>query len=268
MKPWNRWCGAMRSMMGFAAAAVLACAPAAHAGKKKGGTIVFLDGQKERVFWNDGDSFRVLDGPKKDVKARIYGYNTLESYGPVHFWGGFNAYELFKLAKQGTNLARSKVWHCNSKGKVDGYGRIIVDCADLSAAMIKTGSAHVFAVDADPDPKLVKAQLEAQSKRLGIWEKGIPQLIVTSIHSTDERRDDPSAASYNRLCDTATGKSRMIKHDLAFKECNVFCWGGSCMAYVPFERRYGKDRAACLREGSRLRMGGPKHVDQLVPRSN
>ena len=59
---------------------------------------VFLDGLKTRVVWNDGDSFRVIRGPHNEMRARMAGYNTLESYGPVHFWGSQHAYEFYDNA--------------------------------------------------------------------------------------------------------------------------------------------------------------------------
>ena len=41
---------------------------------------VFLNGVPTPVFFNDGDSFRILEGPLKGTKARLAGFNTLESY--------------------------------------------------------------------------------------------------------------------------------------------------------------------------------------------
>ena len=60
---------------------------------------VFLNGVPTPVFFNDGDSFRILEGPLKGTKARLAGFNTLESYGPVHQWGGWHAKELYAIAK-------------------------------------------------------------------------------------------------------------------------------------------------------------------------
>lgn len=227
---------------------------------------VILDGIRERVNWNDGDSFRVLEGPNKDTKARIMGYNTLESYGPVHFWGGFHGYELYDIAKAGTKLARGTEWECESVGDKDGYGRILVKCPKLTEAIIRAGYAHLFAIDDPPDPELVRIQLDAQRRRAGIWSKGIPSEIVTSIHSTDENKDGKKT-SYNRICNTQTGMSSVITHETAFKPCDAWCHGGSCMLYVPFEIRFGDKRPECMRRGRDLRVSPPAHVgNPLKPR--
>jgi micrococcal nuclease len=225
--------------------------------------FVILDGVRERVFWNDGDSFRILRGPRKGIKARLDDYNTLESYGPVHFWGAFDAWEMYKLAKSGTYLARGKTWDCRLSNSSGGYGRKVVHCPGLSKAILRAGFAHVFTVGkTKPAAKLLKYQLEAQNKRLGIWKKGIPSRIVTSIHSMNEPTGDGSlrTQSYNRVCDTRTGRSWLKKHTATFKPCDTWCHGGSCMIYVPFLARYGKDRPGCMRQGWKSRMTAPPHL--------
>jgi endonuclease YncB( thermonuclease family) len=244
------------------AVALTVLAPGAAQGKRKQPKtpkqFLYLDGVKEQVNWNDGDSFRVLNGPRKGVKARMSGYNTLESYGPVHFWGSYHAYQLYDLGKDGMKLARSAPWNCKSLGPKDGYGRIIVACADLTKAILAKGYAHVFAVGSDPDPDYIAIQLKAQNDREGIWKWGIPARIVTSIHSTLERPDKPE--SYNRVCDTRTGRSWVVKHRTAFKPCDAWCDGGSCMVYVPFEVRFGDKRPACMRQGRDNRLTTPPHL--------
>lgn len=222
---------------------------------------VILDGDRTRVNWNDGDSFRVLRGPRKDTKARLMGYNTLESYGPVHFWGGFTAWQLSDMAKEGTRFAKTSEWDCESEGKQDRYGRILVNCPELTKGILAAGLAHVFTVGADADPEHLAIQLEAQNKRRGIWKWGIPARIVSSIHSGDEHPEDPSWRPYNRVCDTRTGKSWTIPHTETYRPCAAWCNGGSCMVYVPFKVRYGSDRPACLRQGSKSRLVLPAHLE-------
>ncbi len=213
-------------------------------------SYLYLDGVRERVFWNDGDSFKVMEGSRKGLKARLVGYNTLESYGPVHFWGGFHGWELYRIAKDGAKFAQKGEWTCKVMGPVDGYGRALVECPDLRKAIIRKGYAHVFAVGEEPDAELVEAQRQAQNERLGIWSKGIPTHIVTSIHSTDELTDEDRAKgktnSYNRVCDTRTGKSFVIEHTTPFKPCDAWCYGASCMVYLPFDVRFGDKRPACV----------------------
>lgn len=262
----------------FAAAtlALLLAAPAtsARAGDDdghRGKQTIVLDGLVERVNWNDGDSFRILRGARDGEKARLVGYNTLESYGPVHFWGAFTGWDLYHTHKDATLLAKSEPWECTSSGKADGYGRILVVCPELRKRLIASGLAHIYAYgDEVPDPDLVKLQFQAQNERKGMWAKGIPRTIVTSVHSIDEPSsgdDDakgPRTESYNRVCDTQTGKTFAVAHTTIFKTCDVFCYGGSCLLYVPFKERYGKQRPACVigDAGDKNRMTAMSHLDQ------
>lgn len=227
------------------------------------GQWVVLDGRKTRVVWNDGDSFRVIRGPHKEMRARLSGYNTLESYGPIHFWGPHHAYELYDNAKAGTKLAQSQAWECTIKEGGGGYNRTLVDCPELRDAMISQGLAHVFAVVGNADPKLVALQLEAQNNRRGMWKRTIPSKIVTSIHSVTEIEKDGEKAveAYNRVCDTRTGRSWKVKHSTVFRPCDAWCSGGSCMIYVPFDLRYGKKRPKCLRMGRDNKLVLPSHLD-------
>jgi len=240
-------------------------------GKKKSKTpeqYVYLDGVKERVFWNDGDSFRVLRGNRKGEKARITGYNTLESYGPVHFWGAYHGWKLYDLAKDGMKLARSQAWECRTLGPKDGYGRILVECGGLTKEILAKGYAHVMVIGKDANPEHVKIQLKAQNQRKGIWQWGIPARIVTSIHSTDENKDNPKykGIAYNRVCDTRTGQSWTVKHTTAFKPCDAWCNGGSCMVYVPFDVRFGDKRPICAKKGRDNRLvASPKNLGYPLP---
>lgn len=241
-----------------------------RAKKKSTAMYVILDGTKTRVVWNDGDSFRIIRGPKKDVRARLADYNTLESYGPVHFWGGFHGYELYDLAKEGTKIAKKGVWDCRSTGHGGGYGREVIHCPDLSVELIRLGLAHLFGVESAPNPALLKLQIQAQNQRLGIWSKGIPRDIVTSLHSIDEKRKDGTVrkTAYNRVCDTRTGMSRVITHKKQFKLCDAWCHGGSCMIYAPFEvrYRYGEGRPACLKRGKLNRLVVPPNLGYPMKR--
>jgi endonuclease YncB( thermonuclease family) len=240
--------------------------PAAHAKrprkeKKKDTRMwVVLDGRKTRVVWNDGDSFRVIRGPHNEMRARLDGYNTLESYGPVHFWGPHHGYDLYDNGKEATELAKSKVWECQTKEGGGGYGRTLVVCPELREEMLAKGLAHLFAVVGKPDPKLVAIQLDAQKNRRGMWKRTIPSTIVTSIHSITEKEGEKDAEVYNRVCDTRTGMSWKVKHKAVFKPCDAFCHGGSCMIYVPFELRYGDKKPQCMTRGRDNRLVLPGHL--------
>ena len=216
MKRWTR------SLTSFVPLIVLVMAGAAHA---EPASIVFLNGKPTAVFFNDGDSFRVLQGNMTGMKARLAGYNTLESYGPVHQWGPWTEHELFVTAKMATLNARRGVWHCTSDMKTDTYGRTLWWCPDLAADQVKKGLAHVLTVtDAPGEPALITAMNEAKAAKVGIWSKGIPDWIVTSLHSIEE--DVEGHGTYNRMVSTLDGHSSKWQHDEAYKECAKVCDDG------------------------------------------
>ncbi|MFO7564843.1 MAG: thermonuclease family protein [Enhygromyxa sp.] len=201
-------------------AALLTPAHQGHAAEPQ--TKVILNGKAVPVYFNDGDSFRVLAGEFKDAKARLAGFNTLESYGPVHVWGGWTAKELYVLAKMGTYNGRDGVWECETEGKTDTYGRILVWCPKLAEDQIRKGYAHVMTIDDQPGrPELVAAQKEAIAARRGIWAHGVPDYILTSLHSKEE--DVDGKGTYNRLISTVDGHSVKWRHTDRYRECDRVC---------------------------------------------
>jgi endonuclease YncB( thermonuclease family) len=288
-------------------------------------TKVILNGVAVPVSFNDGDSFRILAGTYNGAQARLNGFNTLESHGPVHQWGGWTAKEMYVLAKMAMYHGRRGVWHCETEGKADTYGRVLTWCPDLATSLVREGLAHVMSVDDNPGkPELIEAQREAQAARRGMWAHGVPPFVLTSLHSVEE--DTTGEGTYNRLVSSDDGHSVKWKHDDRYDECARIChmiydidpvkvdevtkaiagdakaaklvkgvseselhgaieefakWRhvsraiakdnrfeleqilegyaasgafgpqrpseGSCMIHVPFERRYGAGRAACLR---------------------
>lgn len=187
---------------------------------------VFLNGVPTPVFFNDGDSFRVLSGKFEGSKARLSGYNTLESYGPAHQWGGWTAKEMFVLAKMATANARNGVWRCTSDGKLDTYGRTLWWCPDLAADQVRKGLAHVLSVsDKGGDPELIKLQDEAKAARRGMWAHGVPDYVLTSLHSISEEAEDEGA--YNRLVSSVDGHSLKWVHDEDYAECQTVCDDGA-----------------------------------------
>jgi len=199
---------------------------------------VFLNGVPYPVFFNDGDSFRVLGGPLKGSKARLAGFNTLESYGTTHSWGGWTSRELYHNAKMGTYNARrgpcwnertksykakcNKAWHCTSDMKRDGYGRILWWCPDLAEDQVRKGLAHVMSVRGGGIPILIKAQVDAIKYKRGMWSHGVPKYIVTSLHSADEPWF--KGLPYNRMVLSTTGASRKWRHRRLYNECDTVCW--------------------------------------------
>lgn len=199
------------------------------------------EGQTIRVRWLDGDSFHSVGSSRSSrIKARLYGYNTLENYGPVHRWGSWTPLELDRINDQATRLAQSKRWDCEILPGGGGYGRALVKCEGLAKALIRQGLAHVYSVRGRGEASWLPLQEEAQKARRGIWAKGIPAYIVTSVHSADRGR------AYNRLISTRDGSSRMMEHSRRYRVCEWVCSGGSCMLFVPYRQRYGNRKASCL----------------------
>jgi len=226
-------------------------------------TDVYLDGKLANAYFNDGDTLRVLSGPMKGLRARLTGFNALETYGPVHVWGDWHADELFAVSNKATKVAQNGTWHCKSQKEKDRYSRSLYFCNDLAEALIKQGLAHVMLMD-DSNPSgeaLLKIQEAAIQAGKGIWKKGAPSFILTSAHSASEPGIHSKA--YDRFVSTVNGKSIMLNHKKNYKECEVVCsWSdkfdpdpdllrqgqdtASCMVYVPFEHRYGANAAECL----------------------
>lgn len=187
-------------------------------------TRVFLNGVPAPVAFNDGDSFLVLGGRHSGTKARLSGYNTLESYGDVHQWGGWTKKELYNLAKLATYNARRGVWRCESKDlSRDTYGRILWWCKDLAVDQVRRGLAHAMTVTLDEaDPDVLAAQRDAIRHRRGMWAHGVPEYILTSLHSVAED-GRVGGKAYNRLVSTRDGHSAKWRHDDAYPECAHVC---------------------------------------------
>ncbi|HLT36723.1 MAG TPA: thermonuclease family protein [Enhygromyxa sp.] len=204
------------------AATAMLLAPTEQSVAAESQTRVILNGKPVPVHFNDGDSFRVLAGEYKDAKARLAGYNTLESYGPVHVWGKWSARELFVLAKMGTYNGRDGVWECETDGDTDTYGRILVWCPKLAEDQIRKGYAHVLSIDDKPGkPELIEAQKQAIAARRGIWAHGVPDYILTSLHSKEE--DVDGKGTYNRLVSSVDGHSVKWRHTTRYAECDRVC---------------------------------------------
>ncbi|MBM4291117.1 MAG: nuclease [Deltaproteobacteria bacterium] len=204
-----------------------------------------IDGSLVEVRWSDGDSLRFLSGRLRGEKARLMGYNTLESYGPVHKWGEWSEWELYKISKGAREVAERKAWVCDVGEERDHYGRYLMRCPELTETMLREGVGHLFEVSGDPTPALLQLQLDAMKEMRGMWRKGAPEGLVTSVHSAAEMKDGEPA--YNRVATLKTGRANKLFHQDTYEECRWVCAQGSCMLYVPFERRYGDKRPACLR---------------------
>jgi endonuclease YncB( thermonuclease family) len=209
--------------------------------------IILLGGVETRVLWSDGDSFKFLEGARAGRGARLQGYNTLETYGPVHRWGDWTAHELHTFAQQSAGVAASRPWRCTTLGLPDRYGRLLVECPDLRRHMVRTGTGHVYPFDQDPDPALVALLLEARLDEVGMWEKGRPELILTSVKPATTE-----SGGQDWFVNGRTGESGRRGHQSFYEVCEEVCveplrGRGSCLVFVPFHLRYGDDRATCLR---------------------
>ncbi len=227
----------------------LAAPPSAPASTRAARATVVLAGEPTRVRWTDGDTFRIESGPSRGRTARLVGVNALETFGPVHRFGKVSGPELLAIAKRTAGLAASREWRCETDGRPDVYGRLLVRCPDAAEALVRVGHAMVFAIGDPPDPRLVAAQRAAQEARAGMWRAGAPPLVPTSLHSADEAGLGRDGA-YDRVVDTRTGVAEARRHARRYTTCEEVCLGEgpdlACMTYVPFERRY-RDRPSCLR---------------------
>lgn len=218
---------------------VLAAQPD-EAGPQPNGVVV-LDGVETAVHWDDGDTFFA---PKTKLKARLVGYNTLESYGAVHRFGPGER-RLYEIAGEATAVAMSRAWTCTIHSTEGGYGRQSVDCPDLRQTLLEAGLAHVFSVKGPADEADLRAQSVGIAAAAGMWSDGPPSSLITSVHSLDEK---PGAVStYNRVLDLKTGEASKRPHTNTHKACEWVCVDGSCLLYVPYKQRYGENKAACLK---------------------
>ena len=207
-------------LFGLGTVAALGLVPLGAAGDSF--SRVYVNGVPVPVSFNDGDSFRVQAGEFRGAQCRLGGFNTLESFGPAHQWGDFHPYELYINAKMATLNGRRGTWHCTSDGSTDTYGRVLMDCPDLATDQIRRGLAHAMQIDDTPSrPAYLRAQQEAIRERRGMWAHGVPDYVMTSIHSADE---NPSREwHYNRLVSVRDGHSESMRHRDTYRECEWVC---------------------------------------------
>jgi endonuclease YncB( thermonuclease family) len=208
---------------------------------------VLLDGARTPVAWTDGDTFRIAGGPLRGAKARLVGVNALETFGPVHRWGGWRREELLAIARASAGVAAAHAGACRASGEQDGYGRMLVHCPEAARALVDAGYAMVFAIGARADPALLSAQRAAQASGAGMWRKGTPPRIPAGVHAVGE--PGMARTAYDRIVDTRTGAALAVRHRRRYTACEDVCVGegadAACLVYVPFERRY-RDRPICI----------------------
>ena len=216
-----------------------------QAGGPEGGVEaeVVVAGKTFKVLWEDGDTLTFLSGPRRGKNARLMGYNTLESYGPVHRWGDWTPDELWELALGAAQAAAAERWSCTLGHGKDTYGRLLLDCPKARRRLIEDGWAHVFAYAEPADPADMKAQRDARAEGLGIWAKGKPETLVTSVNAEE------GGKVFLRVVSTRTGETRAEHQREDYDVCEEICHGppisGSCMLFVPYGLRY-RDKPDCL----------------------
>lgn len=229
---------------------------------------IMLDGKKTIVYFNDGDTFKILSGEHEKSRVRVSGLNTLETYGPVHQWRENTEKELMDVANKATKVVQKGKWNCQLQKGKDTYGRLLAICDDLAQALIEQGLAHAYSIDQNPaDINYLKTQKMAQEKGVGMWKKGIPDFIITSLHSITER-DVKVQENYNRLISTKDGHSEKMEHKNEYATCEKVCLKEkSCMIYVPYQVRYGNNRPECIKSD----LGGhdgSSHIKTAARRTN
>jgi endonuclease YncB( thermonuclease family) len=237
-------------MLGLKLACLALLTAGVHHKKHNAEGAIVLNGERTEVNWTDGDSFKIKDGTFKGSGTRLQGYNTLEAYGPVHRWGEWTTQELFELAEESAPHAAMKVWECKTDGNKDGYGRLLISCPELTKHMVLDGYGMVYSVDDTPvDKDMLALQQEAIKTKAGMWKKGAPKGVITSLHSLGEPDSKGAVTAYNRVADTRTGHAAKREHQNRYDTCQEVCektdGEESCMVYVPFENRY-KNRPMCL----------------------
>lgn len=203
-----------------------------------------LNNQNVQVYFNDGDTFKILEGKNKNASVRVAGFNSLETYGPVHSWMNNTAEYLFDVANEATVVAQQGGWNCVLEKGRDTYGRLLAICDDLAFSLISKGLAHAYSIDDKPaKSSYLTRQMQAQRNNLGMWQGGTPEYVVTSLHSADEGAKN----TYNRLISAKDGHTKRWKHDDSYATCENVCFeeDDTCMIYVPYGNRYG-NRAECL----------------------
>lgn len=60
--------------------------------------------------------------------------------------------------------------------------------------------------------------------------------------------------------------SEKVFHKETYTECQQVCMNGSCMLYVPFNRRYGRERAECLKWGKGAKPQSGRAVVPPMPK--
>ncbi len=202
---------------------------------------IVLDGVETNVHWPDGDSLNIESGQYSGRGARIEGYNTLEAYGNVQRWGEWTYEGLAAVRGTSKDLARSQAWTCNTTGETGGFDRMLLACEGLRDEMVGRGLGHLFTIHERLPASAIDAQRRARDQQRGMWAHGVPEQVLTSVTSTA----DGYRRTFDRYVDPVSGQAERAFHDESYDTCEEVCRYGSCMIYIPQDRRFGRDGIRC-----------------------
>jgi micrococcal nuclease len=126
-----------------------------------------IAGEVRIVGVTDGDTVRVLDSEKHEIKIRLSGIDAPEKKQAFS-----------EKSKQAlSEKVFGKVVTLEDKGK-DRYGRtlgvLIVDGRNVNQEMVAEGWAHWYEKYAPKDTKLRDAEAAARKGKLGLWADAMP----------------------------------------------------------------------------------------------
>ncbi len=154
-------------------------------------------------------------------------------------------------AKMATKYAQHGVWHCETDGNKDSYGRLLMQCKDLAKSLIENGYAMAMTIDEKAaDSELVQAQAAAIGNKKGMWAHGVPSYVVSSLHASSEGGGKDGKTS-NRLVSTTDGHSERWLHNEDYAECQKVCREGKQVSDAAFIVAAKSLRAAEGAEGLR-----------------
>ena len=127
-----------------------------------------------------------------------------------------------------------------------GLGFLLLDTAGLAAFRARLETGDWGKADA----------LSRWSRRLDPVQKAAVSRVRAAAVARCRPRDlarlirgSGATDSYNRILNPKTGEAAKRKHTETYQECSWVCpqGQGSCMLYVPYKKRYGASKAACLK---------------------
>jgi endonuclease YncB( thermonuclease family) len=218
------------------AALALVLAPSGAGGRARAAaspSAVELRGERVAVEWLDGDTFEVAEGAFCGLRARLADVDALE-LNRSYRWGSADARQLAGVAERARTLAQGASWRCRWIGKTDKYGRLLVSCEELEAALVGQGLAlaAAYASRAGEARRFLPAQRRAKAAGAGMWAGGRPPCIPVRVRT---ERGEQGARVEATVIDTETGA---VRYERLPRVGDEACLGrGSEAACVAVETR-------------------------------